>query len=433
MFKDNSAHVYEDPVYVEYFRFYQVQNRGINSSLFNQLGAVCLSFQIPHNFAEIAKAFNQWVFAVETPTNLDDPVIPCYAPVTPPRYLQKSICSMIQSITKLRNHADVYKRYTSKVIDQVAHKWIQVCGLKSQYVNTVRRLWPVPAGQWEDADNQIHVDLSKLKAGSSRSSSSSSTTTKGTIYSSGSVTFTTPFRKEPFVMRGKLYTKLRAAYLSKVSEKIRNATNITDEMKEKYRELDRNRIHSRMLAVYLRYETLIATQKAAGMQGSVPMGAFHVLRDHLGVNGECFASPLNQTLLYLDTKDGGGGSGGGSGQTFSFCSAFKDTDHWFGSKGSFFSSSFIDHLKTHGGHYEANPPFGKNEMCFSKMLQLMVNALIVTSKAGMTSDGKVVPPRPLSFCIISPTNNFDLSLLIRAMRENKKKMDSLTKTSQKGR
>jgi hypothetical protein len=188
-----------------------------------------------------------------------------------------------------------------------------------------------------------------------------------------------------------------------------------------------------MLAVYLRYETLIATQKAAGMQGSVPMGAFHVLRDHLGVNGECFASPLNQTLLYLDTKDGGGGSGGGSGQTFSFCSAFKDTDHWFGSKGSFFSSSFIDHLKTHGGHYEANPPFGKNEMCFSKMLQLMVNALIVTSKAGMTSDGKVVPPRPLSFCIISPTNNFDLSSLIRAMRENKKKMECLTKTSQNGR
>ena len=98
MFKDNSLNMFEDPLYVEYFRYIQVQNRDMKTSLFNQLINACTSLGIPNNIAEIAKAFNQWVFAVETPTNHDDPVIPCFRPIEPPNYLQELILSMIKSV-----------------------------------------------------------------------------------------------------------------------------------------------------------------------------------------------------------------------------------------------------------------------------------------------------------------------------------------------
>ena len=108
-------------------------------------------------------------------------------------------------------------------------------------------------------------------------------------------------------MRAKLYNKLKYAYLAKTSEENftgpDGVSNLTDDRQDALREIRNERMHTRMLAVYFRYETLIATTKAAGMQGSVPNSAFEVLRDRCGVHGECFASPLNQTLLYLETKN----------------------------------------------------------------------------------------------------------------------------------
>ena len=114
--------------------------------------------------------------------------------------------------------------------------------------------------------------------------------------------FITTFCNRPFTMQGKLYLKLRASYELKTNEKWKDDKTMTEDLKERHRKLRHDRMHSRMLAVFLRYETLIATQKAAGMQGSVPLGAFHVLRDQLGVNGECFASPLNQTLVRVTSN-----------------------------------------------------------------------------------------------------------------------------------
>lgn len=106
MYRDNSNYVFEDPLYVEYFRFHHVQNRNIES-LFIQLKSVCAKYEIPHNIAEIAKAFNQWVFAVETPKNYDDPIIPCFPPVTPKGYINESICSMIKTVLRLPNKEKV--------------------------------------------------------------------------------------------------------------------------------------------------------------------------------------------------------------------------------------------------------------------------------------------------------------------------------------
>ena len=99
MYKDNSDGVYEDPLYVEYFRYFQVQSKTLSSSLFNLFGEVCDRERVPWNLGEISKAFNQWVFAVGTPPNLDDPVIPCYEPIEPPFYLRSLVETMIKTVS----------------------------------------------------------------------------------------------------------------------------------------------------------------------------------------------------------------------------------------------------------------------------------------------------------------------------------------------
>lgn len=52
-------------------------------------------------------------------------------------------------------------------------------------------------------------------------------------------------------------------------------------------------------------------------QTSLPVSVFGVLQKHFGVTFECFASPLN---CYFRQ----------------YCSAFPDTDSYFGSRGYFF-------------------------------------------------------------------------------------------------
>ena len=65
----------------------------------------------------------------------------------------------------------------------------------------------------------------------------------------------------------------------------------------------------------------------------MPPSVFSVLKSHLDVDGECFASPLNHQLpLYF--------------------SAFEDIDAAFGSLGSFCNTSAIE-----SGSWECNPPF----------------------------------------------------------------------------
>ncbi len=70
---------------------------------------------------------------------------------------------------------------------------------------------------------------------------------------------------------------------------------------------------------------------------TAPESVFAALNREAGAEAECFASPLNAYFA-------------------NFCSAFVDTDRWFGSRGSFFD------FAPREGSYECNPPF-VDEVC----------------------------------------------------------------------
>jgi phosphorylated CTD-interacting factor 1 len=85
-----------------------------------------------------------------------------------------------------------------------------------------------------------------------------------------------------------------------------------------------------------RYATLFGLNEdhmeGASFHAAAPETFFNVLKTHLGVAHECFASPFN---CYFR----------------SFCSAFPDTDRPFGSKGSFF------YFQPRTGSFEVGPPY----------------------------------------------------------------------------
>ena len=87
-----------------------------------------------------------------------------------------------------------------------------------------------------------------------------------------------------------------------------------------------------------------------------------VVADRLGVQLECFASPLNCHLPL-------------------YCSAFADTDAPFGSLGSFFE------LSAQSGSFEANPPFVPGLMA-----EAVRHATMLLSSA----------TGPMSFCFVVP-------------------------------
>eukprot|EP00435_Cladocopium_sp_Y103_P061220 s858_g22.t2 len=91
--------------------------------------------------------------------------------------------------------------------------------------------------------------------------------------------------------------------------------------------------------VLARYRILQVHDKGGGNQGAIPPAVFNALREWWPNSEpvEAFASPLN-TLA-------------GKG---SYHSAFSDTDGIFGSRGSFFDSSFEE------GLVEVNPPFDED-------------------------------------------------------------------------
>ena len=443
LYRESCKPVYEAPLYVEYYRYQMVQGRDNKSgqplewTLFNKLEKYFNEQNIPNNRAEISKLFNQWVFAYETPKNHDDPVIPCYEPLEPD-YLVDLLWVMIKTVKNKTNYSETKREFPMQRMQPIVNHVIALCVKFSEIVNTVLRLHPIQAGQWTDDSTGLEVDFSLYNPSRRKGKEG------GVIFKMAENVCTFEF-----TIRSTLYKKLKLAYENTTNTTFKNKliTKYSKQKMQQLLDLRHNRMHTRILAMYLRYETLIATNKAAGMQGSVPHGAFKVLNEDCGVHGECFASPLNQTLLYLETekntstKNGSSSSSSSSRSTksttsnrsprytnnlpASFCSAFRDTDHWFGSKGSFFSSSFQEYVIKNGGNYEANPPFGKNEMCFEIMLQQMMNALIAASlpienkeRDGLLKN-RIIPPRPLSFCIISPTNNFDSSPAVTRMRNQK--------------
>ncbi len=115
---------------------------------------------------------------------------------------------------------------------------------------------------------------------------------------------------------------------------------------------------SQIFCLLARYDAL----KGAGYQAALPDVLFSLLADKLGVAHECFASPFNHSLS-------------------SYCSAFPDIDHLFGSSGSFFE------LEPATGSFEANPPFVEEVMA---VLAAKIERWLTASA------------QPLSFVVVVP-------------------------------
>nr|CAG4635320.1 EOG090X02BU [Artemia franciscana] len=120
----------------------------------------------------------------------------------------------------------------------------------------------------------------------------------------------------------------------------------------------------RVWCLLKRYNTFFGLNPNEGQstQGALPVTVFECLNKHFGVTFECFASPMNSYFKQ-------------------YCSAFPDTDGYFGSRGS-----FLD-FKPISGSFEANPPFCEELMnaAVTHMEHLLANS-----------------PEPLSFVIFVP-------------------------------
>ncbi|KAM9525114.1 mRNA (2'-O-methyladenosine-N(6)-)-methyltransferase [Salvelinus alpinus] len=96
---------------------------------------------------------------------------------------------------------------------------------------------------------------------------------------------------------------------------------------------------SRVWCLIKRYLVMFGAgvNEGTGLQGALPVPVFEALNKQFGVTFECFASPLNSYFKQ-------------------FCSAFPDTDGFFGSRGP-----FLNFLPA-SGSFEANPPFSEEFM-----------------------------------------------------------------------
>ena len=90
----------------------------------------------------------------------------------------------------------------------------------------------------------------------------------------------------------------------------------------------------------------MALQDNFGLHAALPRKVFDLLHRNFHVTFECFASPFN---CYFKQ----------------YCSAFSDTDCYFGSRGSFFE------LNPKSGSFQANPPFSE------EVMQAMANHMIL--------------------------------------------------------
>ena len=93
----------------------------------------------------------------------------------------------------------------------------------------------------------------------------------------------------------------------------------------------------RIWIMYQRYKTLMIDEKSTSLQAAVPYSVMEYLKENFDVYFECFASPINSYFC-------------------NYCSAFEDTDKYFGSKGNFFN------YKPDKGSFEVNPPFSEHIM-----------------------------------------------------------------------
>lgn len=140
--------------------------------------------------------------------------------------------------------------------------------------------------------------------------------------------------------------------------------------------------HIRLFTMLQRYTgvTGLFSRIEAGWHAAVPPEPFDYLRNVMGAEAEGFASPLNARM----TK---------------FCSAFKDTDHHFGSQGPF-HRFFPRH-----GTYEVGPPYDHEVI-------RIAFAHAVRCLDAPECDG------PLCFVFIIPDSTRDAGVSVRQLVES---------------
>ncbi|PNI59784.1 PCIF1 isoform 1, partial [Pan troglodytes] len=120
----------------------------------------------------------------------------------------------------------------------------------------------------------------------------------------------------------------------------------------------------RVWCLLRRYQMMfgVGLYEGTGLQGSLPVHVFEALHRLFGVSFECFASPLN---CYFRQ----------------YCSAFPDTDGYFGSRGPCLDFAPLS------GSFEANPPFCEE----------LMDAMVSHFERLLESS-----PEPLSFIVFIP-------------------------------
>ncbi|KAK0081013.1 hypothetical protein PV325_012942 [Microctonus aethiopoides] len=111
-----------------------------------------------------------------------------------------------------------------------------------------------------------------------------------------------------------------------------------------------------------RYQTYLGLNEGHATQMALPVTVFECLQRSFGVTFECFASPFNSYFRQ-------------------YCSAFADTDSYFGSRGPFLDFRPVT------GSFEANPPYCE------ELMEAMVNHF-----ERLLSDST----EPLSFIVFLP-------------------------------
>lgn len=170
---------------------------------------------------------------------------------------------------------------------------------------------------------------------------------------------------------------MQVVYTPQGSEHVEHAVELWkshfDDLKEMYAtsgEHPADQVLTRIFAMVTRYDS-ISEDKSAN-QAALPRPMMRTLQDRLGVDFECYASPLNRYKHFS-----------------MFCSAWFDTDRYFGSVGAFQS------FRPQSGSFEANPPFDNASVCacFQHISQLLGAA-----------DG------PMSYVVVIPTMDHSPSL-----------------------
>ena len=140
----------------------------------------------------------------------------------------------------------------------------------------------------------------------------------------------------------------------------------------------------RLFCLLTRYFSLAGARDGAAQEAAwhcaVPPAAMRVLHRRMDVSLESFASPLNA-------------------YSRRYCSAFPDTDCFFGSVGSFFE------FRPSRGSFEACPPYDHQLMSvmFDHMIDLCATTSDAHNDAAPGGSGNSVPAAaPLSFFVVMP-------------------------------